>query len=305
MLYAGGTFMNAGGGPAYGIARWTGEVWWPLGEGVSGGPVQAMCVWDPDGPGPRASLLVVAGGFTSAGSINVAGIAAWDGAAWSAMGNGLQGGAVFALTLADPDGQGPLLPQLIAAGDFTRSATVGLNRVARWNGAHWQPLADGFDGPVYALAVWGGGAGSADLVAGGSFLHSGGAPLSRIARWNGTAWAPLGSGVDRGSVAAMASWAPDSGMRRLAVGGGIDAAGGRPSAHLALWGVPTPACGTADFDGDGNLGTDSDIEAFFACLAGNCCAACWEGGADFNEDGDVGTDADIESFFRVLAGGHC
>ena len=27
--------------------------------------------------------------------------------------------------------------------------------------------------------------------------------------------------------------------------------------------------------------------------------------ADFNHDGDIGTDADIESFFRVLAGGHC
>ncbi len=66
-----------------------------------------------------------------------------------------------------------------------------------------------------------------------------------------------------------------------------------------------PVCGTADFDGDGDTGTDADIEAFFACLAGNCCATCFELGADFNADGDVGTDADIESFFRVLAGGPC
>ncbi len=60
---------------------------------------------------------------------------------------------------------------------------------------------------------------------------------------------------------------------------------------------------TADFNGDGDIGTDADIEAFFACLAGNCCATC--GTADFNNDGDIGTDADIESFFRVLAGGNC
>jgi hypothetical protein len=60
---------------------------------------------------------------------------------------------------------------------------------------------------------------------------------------------------------------------------------------------------SADFNGDGDTGTDADIEAFFACLAGNCCAAC--GSADFNGDGDTGTDADIESFFRVLAGGAC
>jgi hypothetical protein len=69
--------------------------------------------------------------------------------------------------------------------------------------------------------------------------------------------------------------------------------------------TPPSGCGNSDFNGDGDFGTDSDIEAFFACLAGNCCAACWQGGADFNGDGDFGTDADIEAFFRVLAGGNC
>jgi probable HAF family extracellular repeat protein len=65
---------------------------------------------------------------------------------------------------------------------------------------------------------------------------------------------------------------------------------------------PSRTC-QADFNGDGDVGTDADIEAFFECLAGNCCATC--GSADFNGDGDVGTDADIESFFSVLAGGPC
>ncbi len=60
---------------------------------------------------------------------------------------------------------------------------------------------------------------------------------------------------------------------------------------------------SADFNNDGDVGTDSDIESYFACLGGSCCAAC--GSADFNGDGDIGTDADIESFFRVLAGGPC
>ena len=66
-----------------------------------------------------------------------------------------------------------------------------------------------------------------------------------------------------------------------------------------------PACGTADFNCDGDIGTDSDITAFFACLAGSCPAAPCTNSADFNGDGDIGTDADIEAFFRVLAGGHC
>jgi hypothetical protein len=62
-------------------------------------------------------------------------------------------------------------------------------------------------------------------------------------------------------------------------------------------------CGSADFDHDGDSATDADIEAFFRCIAGNCCALC--DSADFNGDGDSATDADIEAFFRVLAGGTC
>jgi hypothetical protein len=60
---------------------------------------------------------------------------------------------------------------------------------------------------------------------------------------------------------------------------------------------------SADFNGDGDIGTDADIEAFFACLGGNCCAAC--GSADFDGDGVPATDADVEAFFRVIAGGAC
>jgi hypothetical protein len=68
------------------------------------------------------------------------------------------------------------------------------------------------------------------------------------------------------------------------------------------WTLNSP-CGSADFNGDGSVGTDADILDFFSCLSGFCCPAC--GSADFNGDGDVGTDADIEAFFRVLAGGSC
>jgi len=86
----------------------------------------------------------------------------------------------------------------------------------------------------------------------------------------------------------------------LAVGGGFTAAGDQVSAYFARWGCP--AC-HADFNHDGDTATDLDIEDFFRCIAGNCCATC--DSADFNYDGDTATDADIEAFFRVLAGGHC
>ncbi len=67
----------------------------------------------------------------------------------------------------------------------------------------------------------------------------------------------------------------------------------------------TRVCGTADFNCDGDVGTDSDIESFFACLSGSCPALPCTNSADFNGDGDTGTDSDIEAFFRVLAGGSC
>jgi len=62
---------------------------------------------------------------------------------------------------------------------------------------------------------------------------------------------------------------------------------------------------TTDFDGDGDEGTDADIEAFFIAIAGGPCPAGTCGSIDFDGDGDAGTDADIETFFRVIAGGPC
>lgn len=70
--------------------------------------------------------------------------------------------------------------------------------------------------------------------------------------------------------------------------------GGRPGG--------TTSC-DGDFNGDGDVATDQDIEAFFACLGGNCCPLCLT--SDFNGDGDAGTDQDVESFFRVIGGGAC
>jgi hypothetical protein len=93
---------------------------------------------------------------------------------------------------------------------------------------------------------------------------------------------------------------------------------GGPYSMVSFWCVITDPCHqtastqmatfrisrcSADFNHDGGAATDADIEAFFACMAGNCCTRC--DGPDFNGDGAVATDADIESFFRVLAGGPC
>ena len=64
-------------------------------------------------------------------------------------------------------------------------------------------------------------------------------------------------------------------------------------------------CDSVDFDGDGDEGTDADIEAFFAVIGGGVCPTGTCNDIDFDNDGDEGTDADIEAFFRVIGGGPC
>jgi hypothetical protein len=112
-----------------------------------------------------------------------------------------------------------------------------------------------------------------------------------------------GSGAGMGNTTGAAT-PPDDGYMVVTIDWELPE--GYTMTSLKGWTDPdAPACGTSDFNGDGDVGTDADIESFFACLGGNCCGTCYAGGADFNADGDIGTDADIESFFRVLGGGAC
>jgi hypothetical protein len=127
---------------------------------------------------------------------------------------------------------------------------------------------------------------------------------SSASLWSGTA-----SSWENLSLALTGSWSNtvaqsvwSDGTTLYVAGSGFHNTANRNEA--LLWSRPLPpSCGSADFNHDGDSGTDADIEAFFACVAGNCCSQC--DSADFNGDGDVGTDADIEAFFRVLAGGSC
>src|SRR5215831_15781333 len=119
-LYAGGSFIAAGGVEANYVAKWDGAEWSPLGGGVAGRPpallpsVSALAVYD-DGTGPA---LCVGGMFVTAGDVGALSIARWDGAQWSALGIGMSGytdrATVIALTVHD-DGTGA---SLYAGGNF-------------------------------------------------------------------------------------------------------------------------------------------------------------------------------------------
>src|SRR5688572_23668752 len=70
------------------------------------GDVRDMVVYDPDGPGPSRSVLVIAGSFTVAGGVTANNIVEWDGAHWTPLGSGVNAG-VTRLTVFDPDNNGP------------------------------------------------------------------------------------------------------------------------------------------------------------------------------------------------------
>ena len=120
------------------------------------GPVRALGSWTPGGTGPQLPHLVAGGAFTwNEGQGSQDYIAWWDGAAWSNFGWGTDG-PVNAITTWDPDGDGPLTPQVVIGGEFVdvgADSTGGItaNYIVRWDGVAWQPLGTGADGPVDVL----------------------------------------------------------------------------------------------------------------------------------------------------------
>jgi hypothetical protein len=224
-LYAGGFFKTAGGASATNIAKWNGSSWSALGSGMNN-TVYALAV--------SASDLYAGGYFTTAGGNPANRIAKWNGTGWSALGSGLDGGSlgaasVLALAVSGSD--------VYVGGIFTMAGSHEANSIAKWNGSSWSALGSGMGGDnhrpvVYALAVSG-----SDLYAGGRFTMAGGSPAKGIAKWNGSTWSPLGSGIIGGYlpyVNALTVWGSD-----LYVGGHFTAAGGKVSAYIARAYLPT------------------------------------------------------------------
>jgi hypothetical protein len=184
---------------------------------------------------------------------------------------------------------------------------IGGSQIARFNGSEFEELPGGGLSSVYlhlSLASWNDGLGPA-LYAAGSFTWAGSSdrPNNGVARWRNGVWEPVTAYFDNPATSQdnlpRASLAVFQG--KLYIAGEFTSIGRVNADHFAVIEACPFSC-TSDYNRDGDFGTDQDIEAFFRCLAGHCCATCT---SDFNNDGDFGTDQDIESFFRVLAGGVC
>jgi len=266
-LYAGGQMKAADGLAVSSLAKWNGQKWSALGEGVRSAArnerVLALAVMGDE--------LIVGGKFETAGGAAANGIASWNGQTWSALGSGMTAGSnVYALTVVGTD--------LYAGGDFATAGGVAVGGIAKWNGSAWSALGSGTNpgGVVRALMSIGG-----DLFAGGTFTSMDGGSASRVARWNGSAWSALGAGTGGGNVYALAELDGE-----LYAGGDFTSAGAQPANRIARWnGVEWSALGTGiDAVSVRSLGVlDGDLivggRFFNAGGSPANCIARWDGAA--------------------------
>ena len=166
------------------------EGWLP-GDGVTGvnATPSDVTAWDPDGPGPRGPMVVVCGeGIICAGTAPVRKIAAWDSQsdAWQDLNS-----ASFSdpqLVRGLPDGR--LLAWSSSYGVFINGVSSAM---AVYDGSSWTSLAPMLPAGqrISCVAM----ASDGDIVVGGVFSVINGVAAQNIARWNGSSWSAIGSGI--------------------------------------------------------------------------------------------------------------
>lgn len=223
-LIVAGSFTLAGGINVNRIAKWNGSNWSQLGSGMNDN-IYALAVYNNE--------LIAGGKFTTAGGVSSVKIAKWNGSNWSSLGSGMTGSgisvSVNALTVFNNE--------LIAGGSFDYAGGNSAVNIAKWNGVNWQPLGSGLyhsavptiDG-VRCLTVY-----NNELVAGGAFDVAGGFGANYIAKWDGTNWSPLGSGIEGAASAPPWIYSLMVYNNELYAGGSFWFAGGISSHLIAKW----------------------------------------------------------------------
>lgn len=144
------------------------------------------------------------------------GITRFDGVNWHGLGQGFGAEGVtanFVSAVYDHNGE------IFVGGAFANAGDAYLPAVARWQGGDWVAAGEELDTAgastdpvVYTFATYQG-----NLVMGGCFESSGATTLDGVARWNGSAWVPIGAGFDslRFTCNPSQTWNQLNGIHRL------------------------------------------------------------------------------------------
>jgi hypothetical protein len=189
-LVAEGVYQDAAGGRLEGPLAFDGRSWRAIGGTEIRGP---FFVLDLDGPGPQTDRLI---GYRASPNVFVA----WDGASWtpiSSVGWTIPG-------IFDFDGTGPQPPRLISAFPDFGGPFLGY-RTAAWDGSTWVDFGEALASTetheytqlrkFQAFDPDRSGPEPENLYVAGYFHQAGQTPVRHVARWDGTAWRDLDTGM--------------------------------------------------------------------------------------------------------------
>ena len=207
-LFIGGYFSIAGEPRAARIASWDGNSLKVFGSDLDFG-ANTLRFFE--------GALVAGGSYRTGPFSSNYRLAGWDGTSWVALVDD-NFGSVSALETYQEN--------LVAGGDFSVFEKEFVNNVTIRGEGPWKALGSGagMSQWVATLRSVGG-----SIIAGGQFTYAGAQPANHIARWDGLAWHPLGSGTN------ALVFATESYAGNIVAGGLFSEAGGLPAKYIAQW----------------------------------------------------------------------
>lgn len=162
------------------VAKWTGSTWATIGTLEGNSLVTAASI---------GGTLYVLGNISSANGTAINHIAKWNGTAWSDAGAGITLNADSMVQSICQVGS-----QLYAStfnNDIVNSDLVQSSHILQWNGSAWVTHTSNVNPSVLTMTAMG-----SDLVIGGVIYSINGVPsTNNVARWDGSTWSALGTGV--------------------------------------------------------------------------------------------------------------
>lgn len=194
--------------------------------------------------GEYLGVLIYSSGVDTICNIQINSIGKWDTLNWATLGSGIpitDWGVILSI--------GNYKGDLFTGGTFREIGNKVVNKIARWDGTNWYSLGTGLSlvhpgEHINSIIEYKG-----ELYAAGSIIEINGLKnVHNIARWDGTTWRRVGTGL-QGSLDEVYSMAVYK--NELYVGGGFSDAGGITAYNIAKWnGTTWSSVG---------LGTSSDV----------------------------------------------